>query len=139
MSEMTETTEQDFDMFSGMSGWPDLNAYMDEGTWDYGLTYAGGEESGVEEDKPGEGEQLELDKDAQMDMDADSFADPDSDNNGFHLTFVDRPHASHVKIALSQEMIASVRYVRLEDDIDTKMIAALQNPLCYTPKINGKT
>ena len=138
MSETTQTTEQDSDLLSGMSGPPDLHAYMDEGTWDYGSTDAGGE-SGVKEDEPGEGEQLELDEDAQMDLDADSFSDADSDNDDFHLTFVDRPRASHAKIALSQEMIASVRYARLEDDMDAKMIAALQNPLRYTPEIDEKT
>ncbi|KAK2459295.1 hypothetical protein APHAL10511_008688, partial [Amanita phalloides] len=116
----------------------DLNAYMDVGTWDYDST--NGEGSGVEEDEPGEGKQLEVDEDAQMDLDAGPLSNPsDSDDDDFHLTFIDCPPASHPKLVLSQEMIMSIRYACLKDNMDADTIAALQNPSHYPAKIDEKT
>lgn len=97
--------------------------------WQYGSTDEEG--YGVEE----EGEHLEVDEEG-MNVDENPPLLSDED---FHSMFTDRMHSSHTKLALSQEMIESIRHVHLEDDMDAEMIATLQNPLCYPPKIDEKT
>ena len=103
--------------------------------WQYGSS--DGEGYRVEDDKCPDVDQEGMDVDGNPHLLSDSDSDSDSDN--FHSTFVDFPCVSHAKIALSQEMIASVRDARLEDDMDPQMIAALQNPLHYPPEIDEKT
>ncbi|KAF8337293.1 hypothetical protein F5887DRAFT_1078229 [Amanita rubescens] len=110
---------------------PDIG---DRGVWQYGPH---GDQS--QEDEAGEGEQ---DIDNEMDLDEgdrNTLVQEDSDNENFHSTFTDCPRSSHIKLALSQEFIASIRNAQFSDDMDPEMISALKNPSRTPPDIDEKT